>query len=189
MRRLGIDPGTARTGLAVADDEIGVATPLTTVAHRSLAEAVRAIAAIAAREAIEVVVIGLPLALDGREGEAARRARAFASALRKQSRIRVVLWDERLSTVSAERALRAQGVRGADKKRVIDQAAATLLLQSYMDGRRARPWEPETIESEPQAHKGPNLRTKNPREPRARKHTTGHDGHNNDQDDHDDHDD
>lgn len=164
MRRLGIDPGTARTGLAVADDDIGVATPLATVAHRSLTEAVREVASIAAREGIEEAVIGLPLALDGREGEAARRARAFAEALGKQANIPVILWDERLSTVSAERALRAQGVRGADKKRVIDQAAATLLLQSYMDGRRASTWDPQTNQ-EPSQH----ALTNDPRDPRDRR--------------------
>ena len=146
MRRLGIDPGTARTGLAVADDEVRVAVPLRTVEHKTIGSAVRQIAAIVAQEEIGAIVIGLPLAMDGREGEAARKARRFATELAALVGMPVVMWDERLSSVSAERALRDQGIKGDAKRRVVDQAAATLLLQSYLDQHRERTWDEDDLE-------------------------------------------
>ena len=133
MRRLGIDLGTVRTGLAVAEDELPVATPLCTVNHTGFAEALERVAELVARERIEQVVIGLPLALSGAEGEASRRARRFAAALAERARIDVQLWDERLSTAAADRSLRSQGMRRSARRDVVDQVAATLLLQSYLD--------------------------------------------------------
>jgi putative Holliday junction resolvase len=133
MRRLGIDLGTVRTGLAVAEDELPVAIPLCTVNHVGFAEALERVAALVASENIEQAVIGLPLAMAGHEGEAARRARRFAAELSKRTRIDVQLWDERLSSAAAERSLRSQGMQRAARKNVVDQVAATLLLQSYLD--------------------------------------------------------
>jgi putative Holliday junction resolvase len=133
MRCLGVDLGTVRTGVAVADSEVPVATPLCTVSHRSLPEIVAAVAALIAKEAIDEVVLGLPLALGGREGDAARRVREFARALTSQTGVPVRFWDERLSSVAAERSLREQGVRRGRRRAVVDQVAATLLLQSYLD--------------------------------------------------------
>jgi putative Holliday junction resolvase len=150
MRRLGIDLGTVRTGLAVAEQEVPVATPLCTVNHTGFAQAVQLVAEWVAKEQIDEAVVGLPLDLAGRGGEAARRAKQFAKALAKQTGIRVVLWDERLSTLAAERSLRTQGVRGAAKRRVVDQIAATLLLQSYLD-RRALDPQPHTGTPVPRA--------------------------------------
>jgi putative Holliday junction resolvase len=69
----------------------------------------------------------------GSEGEASRRARRFAAALAERTRIDVQLWDERLSTAAAERSLRSQGMRRSARRNVVDQVAATLLLQSYLD--------------------------------------------------------
>jgi putative holliday junction resolvase len=142
MRRLGIDLGTVRTGTAVAEDPLRVATPLCTLNHVGFAQAVSAVAELVVKEAIGEAVLGLPLDMGGREGEAARRARRFAEALTQRTGVPVRLWDERLSTTAAERSLRSQGLRGAAKRKVIDQIAATLLLQSYLD-QRALP-EPES---------------------------------------------
>jgi putative Holliday junction resolvase len=140
MRRLGIDLGTVRTGLAVAEPDLQVATPLCTLPHASLREAVQAISQLIARERIEHVVVGLPLRLDGSEGDAARRVRQFAKALAREAKVPVRLWDERLSSVAAQRSLQAQGVRSAEQRRVVDQVAATLLLQSFLDqAQRAQP--------------------------------------------------
>jgi putative Holliday junction resolvase len=133
MRRLGIDLGTVRTGLAVAEDEVPVATPLCTVNHKTFGEAVERVAALVVQEQIDEAVVGLPLDLSGREGESAQRVKRFAAALAKRAKIRVLTWDERLSTVAAERSLRSQGVRGTAKRRVVDQVAATLLLQGFLD--------------------------------------------------------
>ena len=133
MRRLGIDLGTVRTGLAIAEADVRVATPLCTVQHASLPEAVTSVAEVIARESIGQAIVGLPLRLDGSEGDAARRVRQFAQALAKKARLPVRLWDERLSTVAAQRSLRKQGVRSSQQRRVVDQVAATLLLQSFLD--------------------------------------------------------
>jgi putative Holliday junction resolvase len=153
MRRLGIDPGTVRTGLAVSDDEVCVAVPLRTVEHKTIGQAVRQVAAIVAQEEIGEIVIGLPLALSGREGEAARKVRRFARELTALvgAGVPVVMWDERLSSAAAERALREQGVKGDAKRRVVDQAAATLLLQSYLDQQREHTWDEDELD-ETEAH-------------------------------------
>jgi putative Holliday junction resolvase len=136
MRRLGIDPGQRRVGLALAEDEL--ASPLKTL----LREGEREIVALLANEirALNVgeVVLGLPVRMDGREGPEAKRARKLAAAISEASGVPVKLWDERLTTVAAERELRGVGMKGAKKKAILDQAAATLLLQSYLDAQRER---------------------------------------------------
>jgi putative holliday junction resolvase len=165
MRRLGVDPGTVRTGLAVADDEVPVATPLRTVRHGGVEDAARKVADVIVNESIGEVVIGLPLSMDGREGQAARRARRFVAQLQTLNDVPVVLWDERLSTVSAERALRAQGVHGQARRDVVDQAAATLLLQTYLESRREHTWQSDPLE-ERQAPPLPTAQTSRRREPR-----------------------
>jgi len=137
MRRLGIDLGTVRTGLAIAESEMLVATPLCTVQHASLPEAVTSVSELIARESVEQAIVGLPLRLDGSEGDAARRVRHFAQALSQSARIPVRLWDERLSTVAAQGSLRAQGMKQQRQRRVVDQVAATLLLQSYLEHARS----------------------------------------------------
>jgi putative Holliday junction resolvase len=133
MRRLGIDLGTVRTGLAIAEPDVSVATPLCTVRHASLPEAVTAVAEVVARERIEHAIVGLPLRLDGSEGDAARRVRQFAQALAKRARVKVRLWDERLSTVAAQNSLKKQGVRSSNQRDMVDQVAATMLLQNFLD--------------------------------------------------------
>lgn len=133
MRRLGIDLGTVRTGLAIAEPDLHVATPLCTLQHGSLREAVQAVAQVVARESVEQVVLGLPLRLDGTEGDAARRVRQFAQELSQVTGIPLRLWDERLSSVAAQRSLRTQGMRNPQQRRVVDQVAATLVLQSFLD--------------------------------------------------------
>jgi putative Holliday junction resolvase len=138
MRRLGIDLGTVRTGLAIAESEMLVATPLCTVQHASLPEAVKRVSDLVARERVEQAIVGLPLRLDGSEGDAARRVRHFAQALSRAARISVRLWDERLSTVAAQSSLRVQGVKQHQQRRVVDQVAATLLLQNYLDHERSQ---------------------------------------------------
>jgi putative Holliday junction resolvase len=133
MRRLGIDLGTVRTGLAIAEPELHVATPLCTLQHGSLRDAVQAVAQVVVREHIEQVVVGLPLRLDGTEGDSARRVRRFADELSRTTGVALRLWDERLSSVAAERSLAAQGVRSSERRKMVDQVAAVVLLQSFLD--------------------------------------------------------
>jgi len=135
MRRLGIDHGERRVGLALSDEEGRFAQPHATVERRDPKRLVLEIAAVAAEHAVEELVVGLPLTLEGREGASARRARRFAEHLGRETGLPVVLWDERMTTAAAERALREAGVGGRRQRRVVDRVAAALLLQSYLDSR------------------------------------------------------
>ena len=134
-RVLGLDLGEARIGVAISDDDRRLAVPLGTVRTGAPAD-VKAIAAIAKEQGITEVVVGMPLQLSGRAGDAAEHARTFAEVLRQALGLPVSLQDERLSTVEAERGLAAAGVRGRERRRVVDQAAATVILQAYLDRRR-----------------------------------------------------
>ncbi len=136
MRKLGIDPGLKRVGLALSDEGSEYASPLTTLDNVDDTSTVRAIAALAETHAVDTIVVGLPLRMNGLEGPEARKARHFARALQTASCVTVVLWDERMTTMAAERELRGVGLRGRKKRQKIDQTAATLLLQSYLDAQR-----------------------------------------------------
>jgi len=139
MRILAVDPGSRRIGLALSDEEARVALPLETLERGGGADrAAREVAAVARREGAGEIVVGLPLEMDGREGPSARRARRFGEAVGEAAGLPVVMWDERLTTAQASRALREGGVRARDERRIIDQAAATVLLQSYLEARERR---------------------------------------------------
>ncbi len=136
-RRLGIDAGTVRIGVAVSDPDGILATPLETVRRDSSGKHVRRLAQVAADvEAVEVIV-GLPRTLADRAGPSARDAIALADALAARvAPTPVRLADERLTTVVAERTLREAGVRAKGQRKVIDQAAAVAILQGWLDQRR-----------------------------------------------------
>jgi putative Holliday junction resolvase len=138
MRRMGIDPGLKRVGLSTSDDEGELASPHRTLIRKDDASLLDDLCREAQALNVQEIVMGLPLKLSGEEGPEAKRARRLAQALERKARVRVVLWDERLTTSAAERELRGAGLRGEKKKAVLDQAAATLLLQSYLDAERAR---------------------------------------------------
>ena len=137
-RRLGIDVGSVRIGVACSDPDGILATPVETVRRERSGKHVRRLAALAAElEAVEVVV-GLPRTLADRTGPSALDAIEVAEALAARiAPTPVRLADERLTTVSAQRSLRAAGVRSKEKGAVIDQAAAVAILQSWLDQRRA----------------------------------------------------
>jgi putative Holliday junction resolvase len=136
MRRLGIDPGQRRVGLALSEDER--ASPLKTLLRTEDAKLIAELAAEIRTLGVGEVVMGLPLRMDGREGPEAKRARKLAASISAACGVPVQLWDERLTTVAAERELRGVGMKGAKKKAILDQAAATLLLQSYLDAQNER---------------------------------------------------
>ena len=131
-RVLGLDLGQARIGVAISDDDRRLAVPIGTIRTGAPAD-LKAVAAMVAEHGVTDVVVGLPLSLSGAEGEAADHARAFAGALRALLSIPVSLQDERLSTVQAERSLAAAGVKGRARRAVIDQEAATVILQAWLD--------------------------------------------------------
>jgi putative holliday junction resolvase len=136
-RRLGIDVGAVRVGVALSDPDGLLATPLVTVARDAERDSdLATIAQLAAEHDVVQVVVGLPRTLAGREGPAAEAARAFADALAGVLTVPVVLSDERLTTVVATRQLRESGRRGRRQRAVVDQAAAVAILQGWLDTNR-----------------------------------------------------
>lgn len=137
-RRLAVDVGDARIGVASCDPDGILATPVETVPGRDVPAAHRRLAALVEEyEPIEVVV-GLPRSLKGGEGPAAVKVRGFAQELaRIIAPVPVRLVDERMSTVTAAQSMRASGVRSKKGRAVIDQAAAVVILQSALESERA----------------------------------------------------
>jgi putative Holliday junction resolvase len=136
--RLGIDVGTVRVGVAVSDQDGLLATPLTTLARNAATAAdVEAVAVLVDEHHAVEVIVGLPRSLSGREGPAAAAARRYADLLAARiAPVPVRLIDERLTTVTAERTLAERGVRGRNRRQVVDQAAAVVILQSALDADR-----------------------------------------------------
>lgn len=137
--RLGVDVGEVRVGLAVSDPAGMLALPVATLVRDATGgeDLETIVREVLDRSAIEVVV-GLPRTLSGAEGVAAQRARGYARDLHgRLSGVPVRLWDERLTTVDAHRALRESGVAGRRQRQSVDQAAAVLILQSALDAERA----------------------------------------------------
>ena len=132
-RVLGLDLGDVRIGVAISDPERRMAVPMGTVRTGAPAD-LRAIAELVREHDVVLVVVGLPLRLSGERGSAAAKAEGFAEALRAVLDVPIVLQDERLSTVEAERALREGGVSGPVRRAVVDRSAATVILQAYLDG-------------------------------------------------------
>jgi len=159
-RTLALDVGERRIGLAISDPDGRVAVPLETLERRDEDTDLRALADLVEREAVQVVVVGLPLSLDGSVGAQAKRTQEFARRLAEAVARPLEMWDERLSTVAAERALAAPGPSGRRERRragtrpsgrigtgerrrpperrqgARDALAATLILQAYLDSRR-----------------------------------------------------
>lgn len=127
-RRLGVDVGSVRVGVALCDPDGMIATPLETVSREGAA---RRIAELVDEHLVVEVVLGLPRTLAGREGPAAEAALAFRDELSALT-VPIVLQDERLTTVVATRQLRGR-VKGRKQRAVIDQAAAVAILQGYLD--------------------------------------------------------
>jgi len=136
-RRLAIDVGDARIGVASCDPDGVLATPVETVPGRDIPAAKRRLAEIVAEyEPIEVVV-GLPRSLSGSEGPAAVKVRAFTQDVAKIiAPVPVRLVDERMTTVTATHGLRASGVKAKKGRAVVDQAAAVVILQSALEAER-----------------------------------------------------
>ena len=135
MRALGVDWGTVRIGLATCDPDGILASPYGTIDQvKDLPRVRRDIARIVADEEIRIVVLGHPLSLDGTRGPAALAVEAQARALAEVLAVPVVLHDERLTTVTAHRLLAEGGVGGRQRRRVVDRAAAAVLLQTWLDG-------------------------------------------------------
>jgi putative Holliday junction resolvase len=138
VRAIGLDLGSKRIGVAVTDRSGTIAAPLTVLERRGdHAADHRAIAALVAEEEGERLVIGLPLSLDGSHGPAARRALAEAAELATVVPVPVETFDERLTTVSADRVLVEASLRAPARRTVVDKVAAAVMLQAWLDRRRS----------------------------------------------------
>jgi putative Holliday junction resolvase len=138
VRALGLDLGTKRIGVAVADSGGRLATPYGTVERtRDRARDHRRIAELAKEVEAEQLVVGLPLSLDGSVGPAADAALREADELAAATGLPVATWDERFTTVTAHQDLAAQGLDARRRRQVVDQVAAAVMLQAWLDHRAA----------------------------------------------------
>lgn len=133
MRILAVDYGAKRVGLALSDETATVALALGQLEVASDAEAVEKIAAAVSDRRVEKIIVGLPRNMDGSFGPQARKVGAFVETLRARLSVAVETWDERLTTVAAERAMRQGGVSRRKRKARRDRIAAQMMLQSYLD--------------------------------------------------------
>lgn len=136
-RILAFDFGKKRIGLAISDPMGVVVRGLETFERKRVRDDIQSLAEIARREQAELLLFGDPLHLDGSRGRASGNVREFAQRLQKVSGIPVAFFDERLTTVEADEALREQGVRFEERRKRIDQMAAIVLLQSYLEATAA----------------------------------------------------
>lgn len=132
-RMMGVDFGRSRIGLAISDELGMLAHALETIPGRHLETAARRIAEIAREKDVERVVLGMPRHMSGEMGAAAAEVNLFAEKLRPLLPCELVLWDERLTTTAANRALRASGKKTKQTRGIVDQVAAQMILQSYLD--------------------------------------------------------
>ncbi len=130
---MGLDLGTKTIGVAVSDRRRSVATPLQTLRRGKFTADAEALLRLAAEREIGGIVLGLPRNMDGSEGPRAQSARAFARNLAARTELPIALWDERLSTVAAERALLEADTSRKRRAEVIDAVAAAIILQGLLD--------------------------------------------------------
>jgi len=133
-RILGLDVGTKTIGVAISDAIGMLAHPVGTLQRKGVRKDVAALAELASTREASAVVVGLPLELDGTEARSCRLARQIGSAMHARTGLDVAYVDERYTSVDAERMLIEAGKSRADRREVIDQQAAVLILQSFLDG-------------------------------------------------------
>ena len=138
MRVLGIDHGEKRIGVAISDPTGTIAGPLSVIKHISRAVDAAHVAALASEQQAELIVVGQSFDEEGRPNQAGRRAERFADALRTQTDLPIVLWDESLSTADAREFSLEMGRSRKKRSGHLDEAAAAVILQSFLDAQRAK---------------------------------------------------
>jgi len=133
MKILGIDYGEKRIGLAVSDPSNMVARSLKVLKRNGTRSWVKELKLIIDENRIEKIVVGLPVNMNGSLGEKGREVLAFVEVLKKELKVPVVTWDERLTTVSAEKLLRQTKLSREKRKDILDKLSASIILQSYLD--------------------------------------------------------
>ena len=141
MKIMAVDFGDARTGLAICDKTELLASPVGVIHEKRFEHAVEKVAAAAAENRAEAVIVGLPLNMNGSEGHRAELCRNFAEQLSSRVNVPVRMWDERQTTVSAAGYLNQTDTRGKKRKEVIDAVAAVIILDSYLQWRKNHPEE------------------------------------------------
>ena len=134
MNRLALDIGKARIGIAISHSSL--ATNYETLFCKTWTKDTNHIAEIVQKEAIQEVIVGLPLNMDGTESEMCEYAKKFCEMLKTKIYSKIIFVDERLTSVYAEEIMHMSGVKTSKKKGLIDQIAATVILQSYLDGKK-----------------------------------------------------
>ena len=135
MRALALDVGDARIGLAISDPGGIVCLPIEALVRGEDSDDLAAVIELAQREGVEMIVVGLPLSLDGTHGPAARKMRRFTSALRRSADIPVQSWDERFTTAEAEGRLREAGFEPSRDRARLDSMSAVIILESFLAAR------------------------------------------------------
>lgn len=129
---LSVDYGDARTGVAVCDKMEILASPVGVIHETYEPKVIAKLKEIIAEKKPELIVVGLPVNMDGSKGERAQKCILFAEKLKEETGVPVKLYDERLTTVSAHRILSENNVRGQKRKNVVDAVSAVMILESYM---------------------------------------------------------
>ncbi len=136
MRIIGLDYGSKTVGVAVSDTLCLTAQPFETIVRKDenkLRQTLARIEAIAKEQEAGKIVLGLPKNMNNTEGDRVQKTMEFCEMLKRRTGLEVVMWDERLTTVAAERVLQESGVRREHRKEYIDQIAASMILQGYLD--------------------------------------------------------
>ncbi len=133
---MAVDYGDVRTGIAVCDKMEMLASPVCIIEQRNPEVLIDKISELANQYKVEQIVVGLPKNMDSSEGERAQKCKLFAASLSEKSGFEIVMRDERLSTVVAHNVLNATNTRGKKRKAVVDQVAAVMILQDYIDFRK-----------------------------------------------------
>lgn len=133
---MSVDLGKARTGIAVCDKTEFLASPYTVIFEKSPTRLPQKVAECAKKTKAELIVVGLPKNMDGSEGESAKNARAFADVLADLTGLETVMQDERGTTVTAHNFLSQTNTYGKKRKNVVDEVAATIILQDFLDARK-----------------------------------------------------
>ena len=137
MRILSVDYGDARTGIAVSDESLFLSTPVCVINEKNAERLIKKITDKALEYGVGLIVVGYPKNMNGSVGERAQKCSDFADELRQFSGIETTLWDERCTTMSAYVYMNYTDTRGSRRRQNVDAAAASIILQDYLDYRRS----------------------------------------------------
>lgn len=136
MKIMGVDFGDSRTGLAICDKSEFLASPLTVIHEYNFDRCLERTAEYVKSEKAELIVVGFPKNMNNTIGERAEKCTLFGQRLEEMTGVKVVMWDERCTTVSAHQYLNETNVRGKKRKNIVDAVAAVIILESYLGYRK-----------------------------------------------------